>query len=71
MTPAHAARAFDRFYRAEASRSRQHGGTGLGLAIVASIVEAHHGNVTLVTQPGNGATFVIQLPHGDDPRAHP
>lgn len=62
MHPDHAARAFDRFYRAEPARTRTSGGTGLGLAIVASIADAHHGTVTLDTHPGSGATFTLQLP---------
>lgn len=37
-------------------------GTGLGLAIVKSIVDAHHGSITVESVPGNGATFTIQLP---------
>jgi two-component system OmpR family sensor kinase len=57
-----ARRVFERFYRADPSRSRQHGGAGLGLAIVAAIVAAHRGRVTLASEPGAGATFTIRLP---------
>jgi signal transduction histidine kinase len=58
-----AARVFERFYRADASRTREEGGgTGLGLAIVASLVAAHGGSVDVVTGPGEGATFVVRLP---------
>jgi two-component system, OmpR family, sensor kinase len=53
---------FERFYRADASRSRRHGGTGLGLAIVAAIVQAHRGRVELRTAPGAGARFRVLLP---------
>jgi two-component system OmpR family sensor kinase len=62
LAPADAARVFERFYRVDASRSRQRGGAGLGLAIVQAIVTAHGGRVTLTTQPGRGATFTVGLP---------
>ena len=57
-----ARRAFDRFHRADASRSRASGGAGLGLAIVAAIVAAHDGSVTVDSSPGGGTTIVIRLP---------
>ena len=53
---------FERFYRADAARSRRDGGFGVGLAIVKWIAEAHHGSVSLVTGPEKGATFTIALP---------
>jgi two-component system OmpR family sensor kinase len=62
MDPADAARAFERFYRADASRTRSAGGTGLGLSIVASLVAAHGGSVGLDTAPGRGATVMVRLP---------
>jgi two-component system OmpR family sensor kinase len=55
-------RVFERFYRADPSRSRQNGGAGLGLAIVAAIVAAHGGTVAASTTPGGGATFTLWLP---------
>lgn len=58
---------FERFVRADTSRSRQAGSTGLGLAIVASIVEAHHGTVTAESWPGV-TTFRIQLPEATGPQ---
>jgi two-component system sensor histidine kinase BaeS len=55
---------FDRFWRAEQSRNRQTGGSGLGLAIVRSLVDAHGGTVSVVSEPGQGATFTLRLPGG-------
>jgi two-component system OmpR family sensor kinase len=57
-----AARAFERFYRVDASRTRAHGGSGLGLSIVAALVAALGGRVELDTAPGEGATFRVVLP---------
>lgn len=62
MDPETAARAFERFYRGDASRSRHSGGSGLGLAIAKSIIEAHGGRIALETSPGNGCRFRIALP---------
>jgi two-component system, OmpR family, sensor kinase len=56
-----AERVFERFYRAERSRSRAHGGSGLGLSIVAALVHAHGGSVELRTAPGEGAVFRVVL----------
>jgi two-component system OmpR family sensor kinase len=67
MDPADAERAFERFYRADASRTREAGGTGLGLAIVSSLVAAHGGSVQLSTAPGSGATFTVRLPRSGPP----
>lgn len=54
---------FERFYRADTSRSRgRGGGNGLGLAIVSAIVAAHDGTVRVEETPGGGATVVIELP---------
>jgi two-component system OmpR family sensor kinase len=57
-------RVFERFYRADDSRSRDVGGTGLGLAIVRSLVVAHGGTVAVESQLGVGTTFRVTLPIG-------
>src|SRR5690606_20753516 len=57
-----AARAFARFYRADASRPRHSGGSGLGLAIVDATVRAHGGEVALDATPGAGTTVRVHLP---------
>jgi two-component system sensor histidine kinase BaeS len=53
---------FDRFWRAEKSRSRTTGGSGLGLAIARNLVEAHGGTLTAASTPGEGSTFTAGLP---------
>ncbi|MFF1635657.1 sensor histidine kinase [Leifsonia sp. NPDC058248] len=53
---------FQRFWRADTSRTRETGGSGLGLAIVSSIIAAHNGTVEVVETEGGGATFRISLP---------
>ena len=60
MTEEQAARAFERFFRPDPSRSRTSGGTGLGLSIVAAIVGAHGG--TVEAGAGRGAVLTIRLP---------
>ncbi|TDC78258.1 HAMP domain-containing histidine kinase [Micromonospora sp. KC606] len=65
LTPEQAERVFERFYRADAARTRRASGmtsTGLGLAIVAALVAAHHGTVEVTDTPGGGATFRVRLP---------
>ena len=52
---------FDRFYRADRSRSRHSGGAGLGLSIVKRVAEAHGGHATVASIPGRGSTFAIWL----------
>jgi two-component system, OmpR family, sensor kinase len=62
LAPEDAARIFERFFRADTSRTRAAGGTGLGLSIVAALVAAHGGQVGVDTAPGAGATFWVRLP---------
>lgn len=53
---------FDRFYRAEESRSRSTGGTGLGLAIAAWIAARHAGRIDVTSRPGLGSRFTLVFP---------
>ena len=53
---------FQRFWRADTSRTRETGGSGLGLSIVASIVEALHGSIDVTETAGGGATFRVSFP---------
>ncbi|GAB2528553.1 HAMP domain-containing sensor histidine kinase [Nocardia heshunensis] len=62
LDPEQAERVFERFYRADASRSRESGGSGLGLSIVQALVAAHGGKVSVTSAPGEGTTFTVRLP---------
>jgi two-component system, OmpR family, sensor kinase len=62
MPSEEAARVFERFYRVDASRARNHGGSGLGLSIVAAIVTAHGGTVSAKSAPGDGMMVTVRLP---------
>jgi two-component system phosphate regulon sensor histidine kinase PhoR len=55
-------RIFERFYRIDQARSRDKGGTGLGLSIVKHVAQSHKGNVSIVSQEGQGATFTVRIP---------
>jgi two-component system, OmpR family, sensor kinase len=70
LEPADAARVFERFFRADPSRSRAGGGTGLGLSIVAAIAAAHGGRAEVQTAPGRGARFRVVLPDASDRLRH-
>jgi two-component system OmpR family sensor kinase len=65
MPPEVAARVFERFYRADTSRTRAGAtttGSGLGLSIVAALVAAHGGSVDVRSEPGRGSCFTVSLP---------
>ncbi len=54
---------FDRFYRADAARSKQHvSGYGIGLAIARNIADMHNGSLTATSKPGKGSVFTLSLP---------
>ena len=55
---------FERFYRTDGARTRDHGGAGLGLAIAVSLAVAH-GEITVDTAHGHGAAFHLRLPQAE------
>ena len=62
IRPDHAERIFERFHRADPTRSGDQGGSGLGLSIAAAVVAAHGGRIEVGATPGGGATFRVELP---------
>jgi len=66
IAPEHLPRLGERFYRPEASRSREHGGVGLGLAITKGIIEAHGGEMEIRSEVGIGTTVFLRLPAAEE-----
>jgi two-component system phosphate regulon sensor histidine kinase PhoR len=64
-------RIFDKFYRIDDRLSREREGSGLGLAIVKHIIRAHRGRVQVISSPGKGSTFRIQLPVASEKKRVP
>ncbi len=64
IAPDELTRVFDRFFRSSDARSTNPQGTGLGLAIVQSIMELHHGSVSLESEPGRGTSVTLIFPQG-------
>jgi two-component system sensor histidine kinase BaeS len=59
----HLGHVFDRFYRIDTARDRNHGGSGIGLSIAKALVEAHRGGISVTSAgPGKGAVFTVRLP---------
>jgi signal transduction histidine kinase len=56
---------FERFFRASNAKRERADGSGLGLAIVKSIVEAHGGDISFTSRPGEGTTFAVRLPSAE------
>lgn len=72
VPPADRERIFDRFVRLDEDRSRRSGGTGLGLAVVRSIVDAHHGTITVEDDAQlGGAVVTVTLPFPDLSQSRP
>ncbi len=69
ISPEHLPRIFDRFYQVARGQGARRG-QGLGLAIVKTIVERHHGSISVESIPGEGSTFLLVLPLGPQ-AAHP
>ncbi len=65
IAPEHLPHVFERFYRIGPARARGEGGTGLGLPISQWIVQAHGGEIAVMSTPGHGTTFIVHLPLAD------
>jgi len=62
ISPEHVQNIFERFYRADSSRTRSSGGSGLGLSIARWIVTIHGGTIDVTSEEESGTTFTIRLP---------
>ncbi len=62
IAPADLPHIFDRFYRGDIARDRGTGGSGLGLSIARALVQAHGGDINVVSELGQGARFIVSLP---------
>lgn len=67
----HLERIFDRFWRADPSRTRTLGGTGLGLSIAMGDAKLHQGRLEVWSEPGHGSNFVLTLPRSKAPLERP
>lgn len=62
MSPEELQRIFERFYRADPSRSKEIEGTGLGLSIAERVINLHGGSIAVTSEPGKGSKFIVTLP---------
>ena len=67
ITPENLPHVFERFWRADQSRSRRTGGSGLGLSIVRDLAAAHDGTVEATSEPGTGSVFTLRFPDSPSP----
>ncbi|OTX45249.1 two-component sensor histidine kinase [Bacillus thuringiensis serovar pondicheriensis] len=57
---------FERFYKADSSRTRAYGGSGLGLAIVKKVLDLHQGEIKVESEEGNGTEFIVCIPNYEE-----